>query len=84
MYTYTSLLSHRYLFYFAQVAHFFPRDASSGKQPISVNLDTFFAFHHANAFEDPETGEVTFDTVQVHSIQSINASPFLNRYSFYK
>jgi all-trans-8'-apo-beta-carotenal 15,15'-oxygenase len=46
------------------VAHFFPREQSRGAQPVAVPLDTFFAFHHANAYEDPDTGAVVFDTVR--------------------
>jgi len=55
------------------VAHFFPCDPSRGSRPVAVHLDTFFAFHHANAYEDPDTGAVVFDTVRPTPATPINA-----------
>ena len=39
------------------VPHLFPRDASKpgGREPISIELDTFFSYHHANAWEEGGT-----------------------------
>lgn len=36
-------------------------------QTISVELDTFFCFHHANAFEDPTGRHVTFHTAHIEA-----------------
>ena len=58
------------------VAHFFPRDARApgGPEPISIELDTFFSFHHANAYEDPETGELVLDTVSTPKLKVDDSS----------
>jgi all-trans-8'-apo-beta-carotenal 15,15'-oxygenase len=44
-------------------AHFFPRRPGGAAAPVSVALDVFFAFHHANAYEDSD-GNVVVDTVR--------------------
>ena len=46
--------------------HLYPRDERSGLQPIAIELDTFFSFHHANAWEEGDT--LVFDTVSTPKI----------------
>ena len=56
------------------VVHLIPRPQgtthravqAAANRSVTVKLDTsFFAFHHANAFEDVTSGTVTFDTVSL-------------------
>ena len=63
------------------VAHFFPRGGGGGGGVggggvVSVPLDTFFSFHHANAFEpDPRRPSlVTFDTVRADELKVDDSS----------
>ena len=39
--------------------------------PLTIELDTFFGFHHANAFEDAESGTVVIDTVAARGVESL-------------
>jgi len=52
------------------VLHLFPRDASKpgASKPISIELDTFFSFHHANAWEERGGDVVCFDTVRTEKL----------------
>ena len=40
-------------------------------RPLTIELDTFFGFHHANAYEDPESGTVVIDTVAARGVESL-------------
>lgn len=67
------------------VAHFIPRGrphaaassaasshgASTSAQPLTIELDTFFGFHHANAYEDEQSGTVVIDTVAARGVESL-------------
>lgn len=46
--------------------YLYPRDERSGLRPIAIELDTFFSFHHANAWEEGDT--LVFDTVSTPKI----------------
>ena len=46
--------------------HLYPRNERSGLRPIAIELDTFFSFHHANAWEEGDT--LVFDTVSTPKI----------------
>ena len=46
--------------------HLYPRNERSGLRPKAIELDTFFSFHHANAWEEGDT--LVFDTVSTPKI----------------
>ena len=60
------------------MVHLYPRDAAAaaraGRRAISVELDTFFSFHHANAWEDEASGTLTFDTVSTPELKVDDSS----------
>ncbi|KAL1496018.1 hypothetical protein AB1Y20_014651 [Prymnesium parvum] len=57
----------------------FPRDPSSGRAPIAIELDTFFSFHHANAYEDEAAGTVTIDTVRTTKLNLGDSGDYAER-----
>ena len=56
------------------VLHLFPRNPDSGRVPLAIELDTFFSFHHANAYEDEASGTLTFDTVTTPKLKVDDSS----------
>ena len=47
--------------------HLYPRSSCQFCESRSIPLDSFFAFHHANAFEDNYNGVITVDTAAAAS-----------------